>query len=192
MNVARRAIAVLTDPAGAWTAIEKDPAGPLYLMTRYVAALALIPAVCGWLGACVIGVIVPGGGVVRASLFNGFFGAVFGYLEELASVAVLGFLIEAFAPLFGGRRDFASSLKLAAYSYTPVWLTGIFRLLPGLHFLMLFGLYGVRVLIIGLPQLIKSPSGKSRAFAALIVVFAGALAYFAAAARLALFANSGG
>ncbi len=187
MNVALRAIAVLTDPAGAWTAIAKDPTDPVYLMTRYVAALALVPALSGLLGACAIGVIVPGTGVVRATLFDGSFGAVFGYLEALATIVLLGLLINAVAPLFGGRRNFASALALAAYSYTPVWLAGIFLVLPGLRFLMLIGFYGVHILMTGFPQLMGTPAAKSPGFAALIVVFACALAYFAGAAQVALF-----
>ena len=41
------------------------------LLSRYVAVLALLPAVCGFIGASVIGVVVPGTGLVRASLFDG-------------------------------------------------------------------------------------------------------------------------
>ena len=37
--------------------------------------------------------------------------------------------------MFGGRADFDSAFKLAVYSFTPVWLAGIFLLVPGLRFL---------------------------------------------------------
>ena len=64
------------------------------------------------------------------------------------------------APLFGGRQDFDSAFKLAVYSYTPVWLAGIFLLLPGLRFLILLGFYGAYVLALGLPRLMKSPRAE--------------------------------
>ena len=46
-----------------------------------------------------------------------------------------------------GSEDFDSAFKLAVYSYTPVWLAGIFLLLPGLRFLILLGFYGAYVLV---------------------------------------------
>ncbi len=102
-------------------------------------------------------------------------------------VLFLGLIINLAAPLFGARKDFASAFKLAVYSYTPVWLTGIFLLLPGLRFLMLAGYYGVYVLIAGLPLMMKAPAQKSPGFAALIIVFACALTFIAAAAQRSLF-----
>ena len=101
--------------------------------------LALVPAVCGFIGACVIGVVVPGTGRgARVRLFDGLFGAIFGYVASLRHRApARRWSSTLLAPLFGGRKDFDSALKLAVYSYTPVWLAGIFLLLPGLRFLML-------------------------------------------------------
>ncbi len=187
-----RAAAILIDPAGTWPRVAKEPADPVYLMTRTVALLALIPALCGCIGACIIGVIVPGTGVVRASLFDGIFGAIFYYLENFAVVLVLGLLVYLAAPPFGGRRDFAAALALAVYSYTPVWLTGIFLLLPGLHFLMLTGLYGAYVLLAGLPPMLQTPLPRARSFAALIVACAVVLTLLAQWAQHRVFAGPAG
>ena len=140
MKAAWRAKAMLLDPAAEWPAIERESGDPAYLLSRYVAVLALVPAVCGFIGASVIGVVVPGTGLVRASLFDGFFGAIFGYAMAVAIVLVLALIIDLLAPLFGGRKEFDSAFKLAVYSYTPVWLAGIFLLLPGLRFLILLEL----------------------------------------------------
>ena len=182
-----RAVAILVDPFAEWERIEKEPGDPGYLMLSYVAPLALVPAVCGFLGACVIGVVEPGGAVRRASIFDATFGSVFGYVETLALVALLGLIIEFAAPLFAGRKDFAAALKLAAYSYTPVWLTGIFLLLPGLRFLMLAGFYGAYILVAGLPRLMKSPPQKTAGFAVLIIAAAYALTVIAMSVQRALF-----
>jgi hypothetical protein len=187
MNMVLRATAVLVDPFAEWPNIERDPADPIFLMISYVALLALIPAVCRFVGACIVGVVVPGTGTVHAPIFDGLFGAIFGYLESFVLMLLLGLFISLAAPLFGGRRDFPSALKLAVYSFTPVWLTGIFLLLPGLRFLRLTGFYGVYILIAGLPLLMKSPAQRSPGFAALIVVLACALAFIAIGAQHALF-----
>jgi hypothetical protein len=186
------AIAVLIDPAGAWPRVAKEPADWVNLMTRYVVLLALVPALAGFIGACVIGVIVPGAGVVRAALFDGIFGAIFFYLENFVVVLVLGVLLHLGAPLFGGRRDFAAALTLAVYSYTPVWLAGIFLLLPGLHFLMLAGFYGAYVLFIGLPAMMHTKPPRSYTFAALIVACALVLTLYAAWAQHRVFGGPAG
>jgi hypothetical protein len=184
-----RAAAILIDPAATWPRVAKEPADPVYLMTRYAALFALIPALSGFVGACIIGVIVPGTGVVRTSLFDGIFGAIFFYLENLVLVGVLGVLVHLGAPLFGGRRNFAAALTLVVYCYTPVWLVGVFLLLPGLRFLMLLGFYGAYVLLLGLPPMLQTPPPRSRAFAALLVVAALALTLFAGWAQHKVFAG---
>jgi hypothetical protein len=191
MNAAWRAYRILAAPASEWTKIESESGDAAYLLSGYEAPLALVPAVSGFIGACIIGVAVPATGTLRAPIFDGLFGAVFGYVLSCATVLILALLIDLVAPLFGGRRSFDAAFKLAVYSYTPVWLVGIFLLAPGLHFLGLLGLYGAYLLWIGLPQLMKTPEQKLQIFAAVIVACACALFFIAAAAQRALFAPAG-
>jgi len=193
MNAASRAKAILVDPTVEWAAIEQEAGDPAYVLSHYVVLLALVPAVFSFIGVCVIGVVVPGdgGGIVRASLFDGLFGAIFGYMMACVTVLVLGLLINLVAPLFGGRRGFDSAFKLAAYSFTPVWLAGIFLLLPGLRFLTLTGCYGAYILWLGLPRLMKVPEEKSQNFAAAIVVCAFIFIYFAVTVQRVVFGTPG-
>jgi hypothetical protein len=191
MNAARRAKAILVDPVVEWTRIEQEAGDPAFVLTRYVAVLALIPAVFGFLGTSAIGVIVPGAGTVRAPVVDGLFGAIFGYVMACATVLVLGLIIDLLAPLFGGRRDFDNAFKLAVYSFTPVWLAGIFLALPGLRFLVLTGFYGAYILWLGLPRLTKAHGQRSRDFTALIVVAAFLLVIIAAAAQRTVFGTPG-
>jgi hypothetical protein len=187
MNAAWRAHAVVADPSAEWARIENEPGDAAYLLTGYVAPLALIPAIFGLIGACVVGVEGPGATILRAPIFDGVFGAVFGYVMSCATVLVLGLLINLLAPMFGGRRDFDSAFKLAVYSFTPVWLAGIFLLAPGLRFLGLLGFYGAYLLWRGLPRLMKSPEPRIPAFAAIVVASACVLIFVIAAAQHALF-----
>jgi hypothetical protein len=191
MNVAWRAKAILADPSAEWIRIESEPGDAAYLLTSYVAPLALVPAAFDLIGACIVGVVVPGVGLVRASIFDGLFGAVFGFVMTCATVLVLGVLIDLLAPIFGARRDFGSAFKLAVYSYTPVWLAGIFLLAPGLRFLGLIGLYGGYILWIGLPLLMKSPERNAPPYTAIIVGCACALTFIASAAQHAMFGPAG-
>jgi hypothetical protein len=128
---------------------------------------------------------------VRASLFDGFFGAVVGYVMAFIIVLVLALIIDLLAPAFGGQKDFDNALKLAVYSNTPVWLAGIFLLLPGLRFLILLGLYGAYVLLLGLPRLMRSPPQRSYVYALVIVIAAGALTAVAATLQRVVFGTAG-
>ncbi len=191
MNVAARAKAILVDPSGEWAAIERETGDPAYLLSHYVVWLALVPALFSFAGVCIVGVVMPGGGLVRAPIFDGLFGAIFGYVLTCTSVLLLGLIIDLAAPWFGGRRDFDSAFKLAMYSFTPVWLAGIFLLLPGLRFLTLTGCYGLYVLWLGLPPLMKTPERNSHLFALLIAGCAFALLYVAAVMQRMVFGTPG-
>jgi len=190
MNAFVRAKAVLVDPAAAWRGIERDIGDPAYLLSRYVAVLALIPALSSFVGATLIGVVTPSG-VVRADLIDGLFGAVFSYATSCAIVLLLGLIIDLLAPLFGGRRDFEDAFKLAVYSFTPLWLVGIFLLLPGLRFLLLTGAYGIYLFWLGAPRLTKVPEQQAANFTAVIVICACGLLYAAALAQRMLFGTPG-
>lgn len=188
MNGIRRIVRILVEPFTEWLRIAQEPTDSFALLIGIVAPLALLPGLFGFLGACVIGVIAPGRVELHAPILDGLAAAVFGYVMNFVVVLLLGLVIALATPLFGGRRNFASALKLAVYSYIPAWLAGVFLLLPGLRFLMLLGFYGAYVLIAGLPPMTKSPPQNVPGFAALIVVFACALTFIAWSAQSALFA----
>lgn len=187
MNFVRRAAAVLADPAALWPRIEKENGDASYLLISYVALLALIPAAAGFIGGCVIGVIVPGTGTVRTPLVHGLLAAIFDYAAAFAQVLLVALSIDMLAPWFGARRSFAAALKLAVYSFTPVWLAGIFLLLPGLRFLEFTGLYGAVILASGLPTLMRAPQQRLPSYTGVIVVLAAALIFVTAGVQRALF-----
>src|ERR1700722_3256593 len=147
-----RATSILTDPLHEWGVIERETGDPAFVLGRYVALLAIIPSLFGFIGVCLIGVTANSGTTIRTPIVDGLFGAVFAYVAACATVLVIALVIHLLAPLFGGRRGFDSAFKLAVYSFTPVWLAGVFLILPGLHFLALFGFYGLYILWLRLPR----------------------------------------
>ena len=187
MNAVARVKAILIDPAAAWRGFEKDIGDPAYLLSRYVAVLALIPALSSFVGATLIGVVAPSGTILRTDLIGGLFGAIFSYAASCAIVVLLGLIIDLLAPRFGGRRNFEDAFKLAVYSFTPLWLAGIFLLLPGLRFLLLTGVYGIYLFWLGAPRLAKVPEQQAANFTLVIVICAGGLLYGAALAQRMLF-----
>jgi hypothetical protein len=186
MNTVVRTATLLVDPPAAWTRVEKEPGDVIFLLSGYVAVLALIPALSRFIGASLIGVIVPGGEVAHEPIFGGLFSAIFGYVATFAQVLLVALLIDVLAP-----RSFSGALNLAAYSFTPVWLAGIFLLLPGLRFLGFAALYGVYLLAMGLPIVMKSPAERTRRYAVIVAIFAAALISLTAVAQNVLFGKPG-
>ena len=83
---------------------------------------------------------------------------------------VLGLIIDALAPKFGGEKNSAQALKVAVYSFTPGWAVGVVRILPSLGILAgLASLYGIYLLYLGLPRLMKSPQEKAVVYTLVVV-----------------------
>ena len=183
MELLIRIKAILLTPHTEWPVIAQEKGEASALFIRYVAILALIPALARFIGTALVGWYAP----VLAS----FAGALLTYVSGFAIVYGVALIIEGLAPMFGAQKDFACALKLAVYSFTPVWLAGIFLALPGLRFLTLTGFYGAYLLWLGIPVLTKTPQTRSTYFTVIIVVCAFALTYIAAIGQHSIFGTPG-
>jgi hypothetical protein len=163
-----RVKAILLSPRTEWEVIAREPGDVISLMTRYVAILALIPAVAGFVGSTLIG--------HYTSFMAGLIGAIAGYVLTFAVVFAVAKITDALAPKFGAQKNFPGALKLTVYSYTPVWLAGVFLLIPGLSFLSILGLYGLYLFWLGLAPLMGAPFDKSVPYAVAVVACALVLA----------------
>jgi hypothetical protein len=170
MNLVERVKAILLTPQTEWAAIELEPGDPQYLFTNYVAILAAIPAVCRFIGMSIVGVNMPMVGTFRVGIVAGLVSAIVSYVLAFVVVYVMALIIDGLAPTFSGVKSQPSSLKLAVYSMTPVWLVGVFSLIPGLAILGILGLYGLYLFWLGAPILMKTPEDKSIAYTAAVVV----------------------
>ena len=94
------------------------------------------------------------------------------YLLTFAMVYIIASVIDLLAARFGGQRNFANAVKLSVYSHTPLWLAGIFLLIPGLNFLLILGIYGLYLLWTGLPLLMQVPDEKALPYAAVVTACA--------------------
>jgi hypothetical protein len=170
MNLVERAKGIVLKPEAEWAAIEREPGDVQYLFRNYVAILALIPAVAGFIGGSIVGVNVAPFGIVRAPIFLGLLSAAIGYVFSFVIVYVAALIIDALAASFGAQKNFDNALKVATYSNTPYWLVSVFTIVPSLSFLVILGLYGVYLIYLGLPILMKAP--KERALWYTAAVFA--------------------
>jgi hypothetical protein len=158
MDLLHRVSALLLRPSREWRAIAPEPG--VGRIIRHVAVLAVIPPLARFIGASLVGGYAP----ISSSLI----GAAIGYLASLAAVYALALIMHVTAPGFGAKRSFSAALKLAAYSPTPFWLAGLFLSVPGLSFLVVLGLQGAYLLWVGLPILLRTPTGRALPFAAVM------------------------
>jgi hypothetical protein len=161
MNLVGRVQAILLKPKEEWVKIKDEPTTIQQLFVPYVVILAAIPAVAQFLGWAVIGGFrIPyagGSWMTRAFLY-----AIFSYILSLVVVYAFGFIINALAPNFGSTQNLLMAMKLAVYSMTPVWIAGIFNLIPALGVLSVLGsLYGLYILYLGFSTpLMGTPKDK--------------------------------
>lgn len=162
---------IVLSPKTEWEKIAAEPADVKSLFTGYAMILAAIPAVCGLIGSTVIGMSLPIVGTIRTPIAAALVQLVLVYVLGLVVIYVVALIVDALAPTFDGQKNAIQALKLVVYSSTPVWLAGVFALIPVLSVLgILAALYGLYLLYIGLAPLMKNPQDKSLGYTALIIV----------------------
>jgi hypothetical protein len=163
---------ILLSPRTEWPVVEPESTSIGQLFTGYVIPLTLVAVVASFVRMSVLGVSLPFGGAIRTPMTTGLTYAVMTFAMGLVGVFVVGLIINALAPTFGGARDQRQALKTAAYSLTPAWIGSLFALLPSLGTLLQFiaGIYGIYLLYLGLPVLMRSKRERAGGYTATVVL----------------------
>jgi hypothetical protein len=173
MNIVERAKKIMLQPSAEWPVIAGEPIDTRALFLGYAAPLAAIGPVAAWLGHSVIGVSVPLFGTVRTPFLTGLAFAIVTYALALVGAFVVGLIVDALAPTFGGEKNQGQAMKCAVYSYTPAWVAGILHLFPVLGLLVLLAsLYGIYLCYLGLPVLMKAPREKAAGYTIVVIICA--------------------
>jgi len=161
MNLVERAKDIVLRPRTEWPAVDREASEVGDLFADYVAVLAAIPAICALIRRVLVG--------VPLSTALGI--AIAAYGLSFLAVYVMALIVDRLAPQFAGRSDFENALKLVTYSATPIWLSGVFLLIPGLGFLVLFGILdAVYLLWLGIPPLMRSPHHRAFAYMGVVIL----------------------
>ncbi len=172
-----RAKNICLSPQTEWPKIAEESETTQSLYLNYAMILAAIPAICGFIGMTLVGMSMPIVGTIRIPIGTALVSGIIGYALGLAGIFVLALIIDALAPTFDGQKSSINALKLAVYTYTPIWLIGVLSIMPVLSMLALIAaLYAIYLLYVGLPVLMKNPTEKSVGYTALIIVCAVVLA----------------
>lgn len=172
MNIVDRVKNILLTPKTEWPVIAAESTPPSALVTGYVLPLAALAAVAALIGASMVGYWAPGlGGTYRVPLASGVMMLVWAIVMAVVGCFVMGFVIDALGPTFGAQKGTGQAFKVAVYSFTPVWIAGVFRIIPLLGILSLLGaIYAIYLLYLGLNIVMKAPEDKAIAYTAAVAV----------------------
>ena len=156
---------IVLKPKETWEVIAGEDSTLMSLLKEYLLILAAIPALAAFLGRWIVGVRIPFAGVYRFSFSASLLNAIISYVFTIAGVWVLGKVISLLAPNFGAEKNDDGGFKVAVYTYTPILAAGVLYLIPSLSpIVFIAGLYGLYLLYVGLPIVMKSPKEKTMAY----------------------------
>jgi hypothetical protein len=162
-----RAYGLLREPKKEWEQIRAEQTTVPSILLGYVAPLAAIPPICDLIGSSLFNPLLqvePGAAIIRAAVT---------WLVSIGLVFFLGVLVNVVAENFDADRDDLAAQKIAAYSLTPAFLSGVFSLWPPLWWLSLFALAAMVFLMYrGLPILMKAPQDRALAYTATVTIAA--------------------
>jgi hypothetical protein len=171
MNLVDRVKNIIVSPKTEWDIIQQEETTPANLLLSYVAILALIPAIAGIIGQSVVGITLLGTSF-HVPIIWSIIGAVVQYILAFVGVYIVAFVADALAPSFGGQKNSIQAMKGVVFSYTPMWIAGIFAIIPILGWLAILGLYGFYLLYLGLPKLMNVPQERALGYVVVVIVVA--------------------
>lgn len=171
MNLIQRITNICLKPKEEWTVIDTESSNVGDLFKTYIIPLSLIPVIASFIGMTVFGVTIPFLGTIRTPMMMGITTAVLQFGLGLVSIYLVSLIINALAPSFDGQKDPVQALKVIAFAMTPGWVAGVLNIIPSLGILVLLaGLYGIYVLYLGLPILMKAPKEKALGYTIVTVI----------------------
>jgi hypothetical protein len=168
-SLLERAKAILLRPREEWPVIEGEAASIASIYKSHVIPLAAIGPIAAFIHSVVFGNSFFGI-TLRPSFLSSLSTAIVSYIFTLIGVFLMALVIDFLAPRFGGTANRNNAFKLAAYSATAAWVAGIFQLVPGLGMLTILGLYGLYLIYVGIPVMMKAPDDKALLYTVTIIV----------------------
>ncbi|MEL7557900.1 Yip1 family protein [Stutzerimonas chloritidismutans] len=165
-------ISLFTRPDRAWETIrQKEDAHSLhYLM--HLLLLALVPAVCLFIGVTIVGWSLVDEERVRLDTASALQLCLLLYLAIVIGTVIMGFFVRWMARAFDARPNLNQCIGFIAYVITPFLLAGVTGLYPNRWFaaivLLIAGIYSTYLLFTGLPAFMRQRSSQRFLYAASI------------------------
>lgn len=161
------------NPKKEWHAIHDSACSVTTCYLSYVLILAAIPPISGYFGTTLFGWQFGARDAVKLSHESALMIAIAYYVVMLVGVFTIGAMIQWMGRTYGAEQPLSRTVTLAAYTATPLFLVGIFELVPILWLNFLVGLpalgYTVVLLYTGLPIMMGISEDKGFLFSSAVL-----------------------
>ncbi|MEQ5808359.1 YIP1 family protein [Alteromonas sp. NFXS44] len=165
-------LGIYTHPREEWQDIDRRHESCVYALS-HIGVIALIPSLVTYYSGAHLGWSIGAGDLIKLTEQSAAMLAVGMYFGLIAGVLILTYMIHELANAFDAKPNYTESLDLAAYTATPLFMTGFAGLYPELWFVMAVGLvglaYSVYLLYSGTPIMMHIPDGKGFIYASSVV-----------------------
>ena len=163
---------IMINPNGCWEKIKAEGLLTKEIFSRYIVPLALLSAICGFIGQSVIRINLPFG-TYRIPFFSGLIFHIVSLVASLGSFFVSAFILEKLAPKFETQVTQDQALRLIGFAATPSLLAGVLNITPGLLLSLLavgLSIYSLYLLWAGFQPMTAVPQTRKTAFFASWIV----------------------
>ncbi len=161
------------NPKAEWEVIRDKPCRIGSGLCAYVFILAAIPPVSGYIGTTTFGWEIGAREAVKLSSESAMIIAIAYYLVMLVGVFTMGFMIHWMSKTYDTEQPLARCITLATYVATPMFLIGVFEMLPILWINFLVGLpalaYSVYLLYTGVPIMMEVSTERGFLFSSAVL-----------------------
>lgn len=177
MGILQHTLGILLRPHAEWSAIRNEKNSFLQVFISHVPFLALIPAICAYIGVTQVGWTIADGDPVKLTPASAASLCALSYVALLAGVYLLGEFINWMSKTYGVQDDAEQrhykGTALAVYVSTPVLLAGVANLYPELWLVIavmgLAGAYSVYLIYQGIPILMNISKEQAFMYASSVV-----------------------
>lgn len=166
-------VGILTNPKQEWEKIRDADCTIGKCFCSYVFIMALIPPVSGYFGTTINGWEIGAREAIKLSTDSALIIAIAYYLVMLVGVFSMGAMIHWMGKTYGTEQTLSRSVRLAAFTATPLFLVGIVEFFPILWLNFLIGLpalaLSVKLLYTGVPIMMEVPEERGFLFASAVL-----------------------
>lgn len=163
-------IKLFTQPNFAWTDIRREEEAHPRHYLAHLLLLALVPAVCLFIGTTYVGWSLAVGETVRLSSASALQLSVLLYITIVVGVAIIGGFIRWMSRTFDARPTLNQCIGFAAYTVTPFFIAGLAGLYPSRWLAVLVlgaaSIYSTFLLFVGLPTFMHERKEQSLLYSA--------------------------
>lgn len=165
-------ISLFTRPDRAWATIRQKEDANSWHYLMHLLLLALIPAVCLFVGITYVGWSLVDEERVRLEAGSALQLCLLFYVSMVVGTVIMGMFVRWMARGFEVRPSLNLSIGFIAYTITPFFVAGIAALYPNRWFaalvILLAGIYSTYLLFTGLPAFMRQRSSQSFLYASSI------------------------